>query len=157
MAKRYYIAYGSNLNIQQMRRRCPGAAVVGTSVIRDYRLLFKGSKTGVYLTIEPWEGGQVPVAVWEVTETDEHSLDLYEGYPVFYYKTEMELEVRASGRRQTLTGFVYIMCEGRALGTPGKSYLMTCAHGYLNFGFDSRILLDAYANSKEDFSCTASQ
>ena len=81
MSKRYYIAYGSNLNISQMRMRCPGARIIGTSVIEDYQLLFKGSKTGSYLTIEPMEGAEVPVVIWEVTETDEKALDRYEGYP----------------------------------------------------------------------------
>lgn len=61
--KKYYIAYGSNLNVQQMRYRCPGARVVGTSVIKDYQLLYKGSKTGSYLTIEKKKGGIVPVAI----------------------------------------------------------------------------------------------
>jgi hypothetical protein len=46
MQKRYYIAYGSNLNIRQMRMRCPHARVIGTAVIKDYELLFKGSLTG---------------------------------------------------------------------------------------------------------------
>ena len=87
--KRYYIAYGSNLNIRQMRIRCPHARVIGTAVIHDYELLFKGSRTGAYLTIEPKEGSEVPVAVWEVTESDEAALDRYEGYPAFYYKKEM--------------------------------------------------------------------
>ena len=73
MEKRYYIAYGSNLNIRQMRMRCPSARIIGTSVLKDYELLFKGSKTGSYLTIEKKEGGVVPVAVWEVTAADEHS------------------------------------------------------------------------------------
>ena len=36
MTKRYYIAYGSNLNIDQMSYRCPGAKVVGTSEIPDF-------------------------------------------------------------------------------------------------------------------------
>lgn len=52
MEKRYYIAYGSNLNIRQMRMRCPSARIIGTSVLKDYELLFKGSKTGSYLTVE---------------------------------------------------------------------------------------------------------
>ena len=69
--KRYYIAYGSNLNVQQMRYRCPGARVVGISVIKGYELLYKGSKTGSYLTIEKKEGSTVPVVIWEVTESDE--------------------------------------------------------------------------------------
>ena len=34
--KRYYIAYGSNLDIQQMRWRCPNARVIGISAIPDY-------------------------------------------------------------------------------------------------------------------------
>lgn len=102
--KRYYIAYGSNLNIRQMRIRCPHARVIGTAVINDYELLFKGSRTGAYLTIEPKEGGEVPVAVWEVTESDEAALDRYEGYPVFYYKKEMELDIRASARGRYAEG-----------------------------------------------------
>ena len=50
--KKYYIAYGSNLNIRQMRNRCPGAKPVGITMIPNYELLYKGSKTGAYLTIE---------------------------------------------------------------------------------------------------------
>ena len=73
--KRYYIAYGSNLNVQQMRWRCPGARIIGTSELQDYRLLFKGSKTGSYLTVEPEKGCTVPVVVWEVTDQDELALD----------------------------------------------------------------------------------
>ena len=75
--KRYYIAYGSNLNTQQMRFRCPNAIVMGTAELKDWRLVFKGSKTGSYLTIEQAEGYTVPVAVWEVNEVDEASLDRY--------------------------------------------------------------------------------
>ena len=52
MNKRYYIAYGSNLNVRQMRMRCPSARIIGTSKLNDYELLFKGSKTGSYLAIE---------------------------------------------------------------------------------------------------------
>lgn len=78
MQKRYYIAYGSNLNISQMRMRCPHARVIGTSVIPDYELLFKGSMTGSYLTIEPKEGSSVPVAVWETTDDDEARIYLFQ-------------------------------------------------------------------------------
>ena len=50
--KRYYIAYGSNLNVRQMRMRCPHATILGTANLKGWELLFKGSKTGSYLTIE---------------------------------------------------------------------------------------------------------
>lgn len=81
--KRYYLAYGSNLNMAQMQWRCPGAVPLGTAEISGYRLLFKGSRTGSYLTIEKADGFSVPVGVWEVTEADEARLDRYEGYPHF--------------------------------------------------------------------------
>ena len=86
MPKRYYIAYGSNLNVEQMHYRCPDARIIGTATLDGWTLLFKGSKTGSYLTIEQKEGESVPVAVWEVSPADEANLDRYEGFPHFYYK-----------------------------------------------------------------------
>ncbi len=62
--KRYYIAYGSNLNVGQMRMRCPHATILGTANLKGWELLFKGSKTGSYLTIEKSEGGTVPVVIF---------------------------------------------------------------------------------------------
>ena len=94
MEKRYYIAYGSNLNVRQMMMRCPDSRMIGTATIPDYRLMFKGSKTGSYLTIEEAPGYKVPVGVWEVSERDEKSLDRYEGYPSFYYKKELVLPIK---------------------------------------------------------------
>ena len=149
MSKRYYIAYGSNLNIMQMRMRCPGARIIGTSVIEDYQLLFKGSKTGSYLTIEPMEGAEVPVVIWEVTETDEKALDRYEGYPNFYYKKEMTLDIKTNKVRRR-DAFVYIMHEERELGIPSWYYVNTCLDGYRAFGFDEKYLFDAIRISRRD-------
>ena len=152
MSKRYYIAYGSNLNIPQMRMRCPDARIIGTSVIEDYQLLFKGSKTGSYLTIEPMEGAEVPVVIWEVTETDEKALDRYEGYPNFYYKKEMTLDIKGirTGKVRRRDAFVYIMHEERELGIPSWYYVNTCLDGYRAFGFDEKYLFDAIRISRRD-------
>ena len=152
MSKRYYIAYGSNLNIPQMRMRCPGARIIGTSVIEDYQLLFKGSKTGSYLTIEPMEGAKVPVVIWEVTETDEKALDRYEGYPNFYYKKEMNLDIKGirTGKVRRRDAFIYIMHEERELGIPSWYYVNTCLDGYRAFGFNEKYLFDAIRISRRD-------
>ena len=151
MKKRYYIAYGSNLNAGQMRRRCPSARIIGTSVIPDYELLFKGSKTGASLTVEKKKGGSVPVAVWETTAADEEALDRYEGCSVFYYKTEMTLPVKGirTGKIRERKGYIYIMHEERNLGIPSNSYIFTCTAGYQFFGFDKRYLLEALQRSEE--------
>ena len=144
--KRYYLASGSNLNAQQMRVRCPFAVVLGTAVLDGWELLFKGSKTGSYLTIEECAGGKVPVAVWEVTESDEAALDRYEGFPTFYYKHEIKVRYKGirTGKRRTVTAFVYIMHEDRPIGIPSDFYMHTCLKGYNTFSFDENILLDAY-------------
>ena len=152
MSKRYYIANGSNLNISQMRMRCPGARIIGTSVIEDYQLLFKGSKTGSYLTIEPKGGAEVPVVIWEVTESDEKALDRYEGYPNFYYKKEMNLDIKGirTGKVRRRDAFVYIMHEEREIGIPSRYYVNTCLDGYRAFGFDEKYLFDAIRISRRD-------
>lgn len=140
--KRYYAAYGSNLNLEQMKRRCPDAKAVGIAVIEGYELLFKGSKTGSYLTIEPDIKSQVPVGIFKVSPRDEKALDRYEGFPSFYYKKEMKLPVKlANGKMKNMKVFVYIMDESRPLGLPTWAYIATCDKGYEDFGFDP-ILLD---------------
>lgn len=150
MKTRYYIAYGSNLNIPQMRMRCPQAKITGTSEIKDYELLFKGSQTGSYLTVEKKKGGSVPVAVWATTAADEAALDRYEGFPTFYYKAEMELPVKSihTGKVQNRKCYVYIMHEDRNIGSPSEFYVLTCLEGYKAFGFDEKILMRAVKNSR---------
>lgn len=150
--KRYYLAYGSNLNMNQMRFRCPTARVVGTAVIKDYELLFKGREMCSYLTIEPKEGSEVPVAVWSVEESDEKSLDRYEGFPNFYYKKEMQVEMTGikSGRKRTRDAFVYIMHEDRPLGIPTWQYVNTCMAGYRTFGFNQSLIIKAIRKSREE-------
>lgn len=147
--KKYYLAYGSNLNIAQMKCRCPDAKPVGTATIKDYELLFKGSKTGAYLTIEPQKGSYVPVGVWEVTADDEEKLDLYEGYPTFYYKKTVCLPIEFFNGKGTAerTAFVYIMHEDRPLGVPSGYYIQVCRQGYHDFGFDMRLIYEACQKS----------
>lgn len=150
--KQYYLAYGSNLNMEQMRYRCPGAVPLGTAEIKNYRLLFKGSQSGFYLTIEKADGCRVPVGVWAVTKADEARLDRYEGYPAFYYKTEVDITYKGliSKKKRKVRAFVYIMHEDRLFGIPSFQYVDTCRQGYADFGFDEDILADAYEFSKEE-------
>lgn len=149
--KRYYLAYGSNLNLEQMRWRCPDARVLGTAWLMDYRLLFKGSKTGSYLTVEPHKGSKVPLAVFEVSPFDEERLDHYEGFPSFYYKKELKIKYRGlwTGRERSATAFIYIMHEERPFGIPSGSYVETCLAGYRDFEFDESYLRQALTDSTE--------
>ncbi len=148
--KRYYIAYGSNLNVPQMQMRCPNAKILGTANLNGWELLFKGSKTGSYLTIERNPDGSVPVVIWEVTERDERALDRYEGYPNFYYKKDIKVRYKGirTGLRRTVNAFVYIMHEDRQIGIPSLWYMQTCLEGYDTFYFNKNTLMSAYKKCK---------
>lgn len=149
MDKRYYLAYGSNLNVPQMHARCPGATILGTAMLTNWELLYRGSMTGSYLTLQQKEGGRVPVVVWEVTPADERQLDIYEGFPRFYYKKDFTVSCKGitTGRRYKKAAFAYIMHESRPIGIPAQWYIETCKEGYDTFYFDKRYLDEALERS----------
>lgn len=145
---RYYIAYGSNLHVAQMRRRCPDAIAVGTAWLEGYRLAFRESKTGAYLTILPDKRTRVPVGIWAISGDDELSLDWYEGYPKFYGKHEETVTLhRPDGTENQITAMVYTMRKDAPKGTPAQSYVNTCAIGYRCFGLPEEYLLRAVKDS----------
>ena len=137
-----YFAYGSNLDLEQMAQRCPDAEIVGPVRLENYELRFRGSG---FATVAPKKGSTVHGLVWKLTPNCEQSLDRYEGYPHFYYKTELELPLAETGKK--LTAFVYIMHEERRLGIPTSAYVSTCKFGYTIFGFDFKYLDEAYEKS----------
>lgn len=134
-----YIAYGSNMNLPQMAHRCPTAQVVGTSELKDYELLFRGSKRSAVATVEQKEGSTVPVLIWQIHESDELSLDRYEGYPNFYGKQMMDIELDG----QTVSAMVYVMTPGHDFGIPSDFYINTIWEGYESAGLDTQILENA--------------
>ena len=139
--ERLYIAYGSNLNLPQMERRCPGASVVGTSEVKGYELLFRG-----VATIEPREDASVPVLLWKISPQNERALDRYEGWPQLYRKEMLRLTL--NGKR--VYAMVYIMNEAHhPYGAPATGYFDTIREGYESANFDTRILYDAVSYSKE--------
>lgn len=67
--ERYYFAYGSNMNLGQMRFRCPDAEVVGNVRLEDYRLAFRGRAPGNGVaTVLPEKGSCVDGVLWRITE-----------------------------------------------------------------------------------------
>lgn len=137
MIKKYYLAYGSNLNLLQMEYRCFNAKPIGTINLEGYRLMYKGRKDGfAYLTIEKCEGYNVPLGAFEVSFIDILRLDNYEGYPTFYSKNYIPINVG----NKTKNALIYVMNENSEYHLPSKRYVETCINGYNDFGFDISIL-----------------
>lgn len=149
--KRYYIAYGSNINMFRMKGRCPNAELLGTATLNGWELWFKKSKTGAYLTIEENPTRSIPVVVWSISADDEATLDRCEGFPVCYYKRRLKVKYKgiSTGKERTVHGFTYIMPEEREYGTPTDGYMNICIAGYRTFKFDRRALYEAEYKSKQ--------
>ncbi len=139
-----YIAYGSNLNLRQMKHRCPTAEVVGKSEIKDFQIVFRGHDHGV-ATIEHCVGKSVPVLVWRIYPKDEKALDIYEGVPHLYHKETIHVELNG----MMVEGLIYIMNEGFRAIHPSYSYMNIIRAGYEEAGFDKTDLRIA-ARRKED-------
>lgn len=148
---KYYLAYGSNLHVAQMKRRCPGAHSIGTAWLEGWRLAFRGSKTGAYLTIIRDSRARTPVGVWQITDEDEKALDYYEGYPRFYGKAEMTVDldpfIDTKEEPRAIKAVVYIMDPHRPAGVPSRMYVDTCSVGYACFGFSKEPLLRAVSEA----------
>ncbi len=147
---RFYLAYGSNLDMERMGQRCPYAIPIGTTEIYGYRLLFKQSKTGYYATIEQDANESVPAVVWMLSEFDELLLDRYEGCPKYYYKKQFQLPVwdlEGHRMKKQKTCMAYILHEERPLGCPSYDYFRLLYEGYTDWGFPMDVLQDGLSAS----------
>ena len=118
-----YIAYGSNMNVEQMSRRCPNAKPIGKTVLKNYKLIFKG-----VADIEKSESEEVPVVVWEITKECEKALDIYEGYPRLYRKEYVQIEING----KTELAMVYVMNYAKG-AKPSEYYYNVIKQGYKDF------------------------
>ena len=127
-----YIAYGSNMNTDQMAVRCPDAKLLGTGKLLGYRLSFY-----IHATVERtrMKNAYVPVAVWEISPGDEERLDRYEGFPSYYTKEKRPVQMDDGA---VVKGMVYIMNLKRD-GLPTGSYYHGIRSAYLALGLRSEI------------------
>ena len=126
MLQNLYLAYGSNINTTQMAFRCPHSRVVGTSVLKGYRLSFRG-----VADITPHVSDKVPCLLWDLADEDIPALDRYEGFPVLYVKRTVSVEVPGVGPAFAMT---YVMRKQQIVCPPHASYFETILEGYLEAG-----------------------
>ena len=142
----YYIAYGSNLNIGQMARRCPEAEMIGTGRLEQYELEFRGREGNAHANIAKLEEGEVPILLWRISAEDEKRLDVYEGYPTYYDKELMEVEVEG----KQYEAMLYRMQPGYERNLPALSYYQTIESGYQMLGFPEEFLKKAVLKAAEE-------
>jgi hypothetical protein len=135
-----YGAYGSNMNLEQMKKRCPNAKVIGTCILKDYKLTFRGNYRGV-ANIEPCDGRNIPIVLWRITSKCENALDIYEGFPTLYIKKQVKV---GKALQEVM---VYIMAEEFANipAEPTEYYFNVIARGYIDNNINIKPLQIAYS------------
>ena len=129
-ASHSYFAYGSNLCVQQMARRCPGAVSPRPAMLADHDWLI--NERGV-ATVEPFDGSQVHGVVWQVTDRDLATLDSAEGVPARYRRDRLIVHTDDGPSE----AWVYI--DHRVdPGAPRPGYLERIVDGAVHHGLPHR-------------------
>ncbi len=110
MNEKYYFAYGSNMDRNQMSERCPKAEFVEVVKIPGYRfdLDIEGAAT-----IKNDESSFVQGVLWTINEEDERSLDKCEGVAKSKYERKM---ITIETIKGTCNALVYISLRGSYQG-----------------------------------------
>ncbi len=136
-----YFAYGSNLNRDDMRLRCPGARPGTRACLNGWRLSFRG-----VANIEPQPDAAVHGALWWLTDDDVCSLDSYEGAPSHYVQRLVTVAT-AQGQVEAMT---YVMTQASYVGLPSSWYLDRIATGFRQWGLPMRSLTAALEEAKAE-------
>jgi hypothetical protein len=117
-----YAAYGSNLDPDRMALRAPHSPLHGTGWLLGWRLTFGGedvSLEGALGTVVEDPGHQVYVALYDLTPSDEESLDKWEGVDIGLFR---KLKVRVHSLAGDVAAWIYVL-DAYEGGLPSARYL----------------------------------
>jgi gamma-glutamylcyclotransferase len=104
-----YFSYGSNMALERITERCPGATARRRGILREWRLLFDKATNdwdgSAAANIEPAPGEVVEGVLYTLTAADLMRLDRYEGHPRHYSRRILAVEEKDGER---VAAWVYI-------------------------------------------------
>jgi len=128
-----YFAYGSNLNLFQMKRRCKDSVFLKKINLKDFRLTFRSKYRAA--DIEPKKNSIVPGGLFDISKSDERKLDVYEDYPSLYRKFYFTYY-----GKKVMT---YTMVKKSPFKFPTEKYLNIVKKGYRDCNLDTIYLTKA--------------
>ena len=128
-----YFAYGSNLNHFQMKRRCKDSIFLKKINLSNFKLTFRSKYRAA--DIDHKKNSIVPVAIFEISKSDEKKLDVYEDYPNLYKKYYFTYY-----SKKVMT---YTMTKKTLFAYPTERYLNVIKRGYKDCNLDNHILKKA--------------
>ena len=128
-----YFAYGSNLNLFQMKRRCKDSVFLKKYELKGYKLNFRSKYRAA--DIEKSKNSVVPGALFEISKSDEKKLDVYEDYPILYKKLYFKYYNNIV--------MTYIMVNKTEFRYPTERYLNVVKQGYKDCNLNINFLIKA--------------
>lgn len=117
-----YAAYGTNMHPSQMQDRCPRSPSAGIGWLEGWRLTFGGEELGwdgALATIVEAPDERVFVALYDVSEFDEPTLDAWEGADRGLYR---KLKVRVQTMEGETLAWLHVLDSFEG-GMPSARYL----------------------------------
>ena len=136
----FYFAYGANLNLDNMKWRCPNAKPVCTLTLPNYQLVFRG-----VADIEPNSKESVDGVLWWITDKCEDALDVYEGYPHLYRKESFVVKFDGGLAKEfgEINDVMFYAMNRTGYGKPSIGYYETIEQGYIDNDLDISRLEEA--------------
>ena len=131
-----YFAYGSNLNLFQMKRRCKDSVFLKKINLKEFRLTFRSKYRAA--DIEPKKKSLVAGGLFRISKSDEKKLDVYEDYPILYKKYYFYYY-----GKKVMT---YTMVKKTPFKFPTERYLNVVKKGYKDCKLDLAVLKKALLN-----------
>jgi hypothetical protein len=88
-----YFAYGANIDVPAMRRRCPTAICQGTALLHEHK---PAAMREGWLTVSTEPGWVTPGLLWSLESADIDALDEYEGVETGLYVKKRRTVLRSS-------------------------------------------------------------
>lgn len=140
-------AFGSNLDITRMRRRCPSAVPETLARLPGHRLAFAGHSAawgGAVATAVPARGRHVDGLIYRLARADLERLDRFEGTPYVYVRVRRTV-VGKDGQRRVV--HAYVLVDPREERAPPPDYLGIIARAYGLYHFSRGDLTAALVRS----------
>jgi gamma-glutamylcyclotransferase (GGCT)/AIG2-like uncharacterized protein YtfP len=138
-----YFAYGSNMNLEQMALRCPGARMVGLVRKTGWRYLI--NQRGYVTSIDDPDAETLG-CLWELSEEHWAALDRYEGVSGGFYR-RVDCEVLSIDSEELVQSVAY-RAANETPGTPSATYANVVIDGAHQIGLPESYLdfLESWRN-----------
>jgi len=131
-----YFSYGSNMDVDQMEQRCPGAEVMGRCQLEHYELAFTRfspkRQCGVLDVIKK-KGSVVWGVLYKITMNELKILDGFEAGTLQGYQ-RIKVEVLFD-ENKNLTAWTYIVVNKNEVHAPNLQYWHHLFRGSQDFSF----------------------